>query len=68
MSTQRATLTAGEVAAVLGLSRNLTYSLLADPERGFPVLKIGRRVLVPRRPFLAWAGAGERIDEDATNE
>lgn len=67
MAEQRLTYTASEVAGLLGIGKNAAYALMADPERGFPVVKVGRRLLVPKRPFLAWAGAGERIDEDAAN-
>jgi len=62
---ERLTYTASEIAGLLGIGKNAAYSLMADPDRGFPVVKIGRRLLVPRRPFLVWAGAGERIDDAA---
>ena len=46
------TLTAPEVAAVLGISRAAAYELVRS--KGFPHMKIGTRILVPRDKFLAW--------------
>lgn len=37
----------GEAAALLGISRNLAYELVARKE--LPSVRLGRRVLVPRR-------------------
>ena len=54
------TLTAPEVSEVLGISRAAAYELVRS--KGFPHLKVGTRILVPRDKFLIW------IDEqtDAT--
>ena len=41
-----------EVAGVLGISRAGAYALVK--EKGFPALKIGSRVLVPRDKLIAW--------------
>lgn len=41
-----------EVATVLGISRAGAYELAK--EKGFPALKIGARVIVPRDKFIAW--------------
>lgn len=46
------TLTAPEVAEVLGISRAAAYELVRS--KGFPHMKIGTRILVPRDKFLAW--------------
>ena len=46
------TLTAPEVGEVLGISRAATYELVRS--KGFPRMKIGTRILVPRDKFLAW--------------
>ena len=43
---ERATYTVEEAAALLGLSRNLTYEAIAAGK--LPALRIGRRLLVPR--------------------
>lgn len=40
------------VAAVLGISRARTYELVKS--EGFPSLKIGSRVVVPKEKFISW--------------
>jgi excisionase family DNA binding protein len=47
---ERPTLTVDEVARLLGISRSGAYDAVARGE--IPSLNIGRRVLVPREPFL----------------
>ena len=46
------TLSADDVAAVLGISRTNAYVLLHRED--FPTLKIGKRLLVPRDRFIRW--------------
>lgn len=41
-----------EVAAVLGISRAGTYELVKSD--GFPSLKIGNRIVVPKEKFIEW--------------
>ena len=41
-----------EVAAVLGISRAGAYELARA--EGFPALKIGSRIVVPKEKFLSW--------------
>ena len=48
-------LSVAEVAAVLGISRAGAYELAHSD--GFPALKIGSRIVVPRDKFLAWIDA-----------
>ena len=48
-------LSVAEVAAVLGISRAGAYELVHG--KGFPSLKIGSRIVVPRDKFLAWIDA-----------
>ncbi len=45
-------LTAPEVGEILGISRAAAYELVRS--RGFPRLKIGTRILVPKDKFLVW--------------
>lgn len=45
-------LNAGTVAHVLGISQVGAYELLH--QEGFPVLKIGSRLVVPKAKFLSW--------------
>ena len=41
-----------EVAAVLGISRAGAYELVRSD--GFPALKIGSRIVVPKDKLIAW--------------
>lgn len=43
---ERQTLTIEEVAALLGISRNSAYQAVASGQ--IPVLRLGRRLLIPR--------------------
>lgn len=49
------TLTAPEVGEVLGISRASAYELVRS--KGFPSMRIGTRILVPKDKFLAWIDA-----------
>lgn len=49
------TLCAEEVAQVLGISRANAYSLMHA--KGFPTLKIGKRLVVPKDKLIAWMEA-----------
>ena len=40
------------VAKVLGVSPSSGYELMHEP--GFPVLRIGNRMVVPREQFIQW--------------
>ena len=40
------------VAKVLGVSLSSGYELMHEP--GFPVLKIGNRMVVPKEKFIRW--------------
>ncbi len=46
------TLTAPEVGEVLGISRASAYELVRS--RGFPSIRIGTRIIVPKDKFVAW--------------
>lgn len=45
-------LNAEMVAQVLGIAPSSAYELMH--EDGFPVLKIGNRMVVPKEKFIAW--------------
>ena len=45
-------LNAETVAKVLGVSPSTGYELMH--KKGFPVLKIGNRIVVPKEKFIAW--------------
>ena len=51
MDTDRLTLTVEEAAQLLGISRALGYELVARGE--LPSIRLGRRILVPRRALDA---------------
>ena len=40
------------VAKVLGISPSSGYDLMHEP--GFPILKIGSRMVVPKEKFIQW--------------
>ena len=46
-------LNAKMVAQVLGVSISPAYELLNDP--GFPTLRVGSRMVVPKEKFIQWA-------------
>ena len=48
-------LNAETVAKVLGISISSTYELMHEP--GFPVLKVGSRMVVPKEKFITWVSA-----------
>lgn len=48
-------LNAEQVAQVLGIAPSSTYELMH--EAGFPVLKIGNRMVVPKEKFIQWVEA-----------
>ena len=45
-------LNAALVAKILGVSPSSGYELMHEP--GFPVLKIGNRMVVPKEKFIRW--------------
>ncbi len=48
-------LNAEMVSAVLGVSPSSGYELMHEP--GFPTLRVGSRMVVPREKFIAWVTA-----------
>ena len=45
-------LNAETVAKVLGISISSAYELMHEP--GFPVLRVGNRMVVPKEQFIQW--------------
>lgn len=43
------------VARVLGVSPSSGYELMHEP--GFPVLRVGNRMVVPKEKFIQWVEA-----------
>lgn len=50
------------VAKALGVSPSSGYELMHEP--GFPVLKIGSRMVVPKEKFRAWVEQHTAGDDD----
>lgn len=46
------TLNVNDVASFLNISRAYAYKLVHT--EGFPILKIGTRLVVPKEPFVDW--------------
>ena len=53
-------LNSATVAKVLGVSPSSGYELMHEP--GFPVLRIGNRIVVPEEQFIQWVN--ERVGGD----
>ena len=49
---EKATMSVQELASQLGISLPKAYELVKQP--GFPVLKIGSRILIPVDAFREW--------------
>ena len=52
-------LSADDVSGILGISRANAYILLQRED--FPTIRIGKRIIVPRDPFLDWLGRQKAI-------
>ena len=50
-----------EVGEVLGISRAGAYELVRS--KGFPSMKIGTRILVPKDKFLAWIDQQMEVED-----
>ena len=55
------TLSVPEVAKVLGISRSGAYELVRSA--GFPHIRIGNRIVVPRDKFIAWIDQQTEVSE-----
>ena len=57
VSSKRLVYSVSEAAELLGISRAFAYELVARGE--LPVIRLGRRRLVPKVALLALAGSGQ---------
>lgn len=59
----KATLTIPEAAKLLGVGRNLAYQSAAEDGElaGVPVIRVGRRMVVPRASLLAALGLTDSL-------
>ena len=55
------TLTAQEVGEAMGISRAAAYELVRS--KGFPRMKIGTRILVPKDKFIQWINEQTEVNE-----
>ena len=62
MMNEKLTLSVEEAGKLLGVSRQVAYQLSRRAD--FPVLHIGRRVLVPRKQLEAWMDRQVRGTEE----
>lgn len=51
-SPERLTLTVKEAAMLLGININSMYQLVKSKD--FPVIVVGRRILIPKKLFESW--------------
>ena len=65
-----ATLSVTQAAILLGVARNTAFEAARSGElAGVPVIRVGRRLLVPRAPFLAALGVDPHaVDEEADED
>ena len=54
-------LNAATVAKLLGVSQSSCYELMHEP--GFPVLKIGSRMVVPKEQFTRWGMSIREVED-----
>ena len=59
METEKLTLTVDEAAKILGIGRQLAYNRVKTGE--IPVIKIGRRLLVPRKALERLLEQGQAV-------
>lgn len=52
---ERMTLTVSDLQQALGCGRRQAYELVN--RQGFPVIRLGKRILIPRDAFLRWLAA-----------
>ena len=68
MMNEKLTLSVEEAGELLGVSRQIAYQLAHWAD--FPILRVGRRILVPRKQLEAWMDRqvnGEVTDFDTAS-
>ena len=51
-TTEKLTVTIPEFASLAGISKNQAYMLAANDALGVPVIRLGRRMVLPRKQVL----------------
>lgn len=49
---EKMTMTVREMAAQMGISLPTAYELVKKP--GFPIIRVGTKILIPIEPFRQW--------------
>lgn len=49
---ERTTMSVQELSAQMGISLPKAYELVKSP--GFPIIRVGTRILIPVEPFKEW--------------
>lgn len=60
------TLTANDIAATLNISRAGAYNLMNS--EGFPRIRVGKRIMTPRKEFLLWLEANTKTSYKEVND
>ena len=65
---EKATMSVQELSSQMGISLPKAYELVKQP--GFPILRIGTRILVPREAFMTWLleNAGGSFGKDKNTQ
>lgn len=65
---EKATMSVQELSSQMGISLPKAYELVKQP--GFPILRIGTRILVPREAFMTWLleNAGGAFGKDKNEQ
>ena len=60
------TISVSEAAELLGVARGLAYRVVAEEGElaGVPVIRVGRRLVVPKAPLLAALGLDDHHHDD----
>ena len=65
-TTEKLTVTIPEFARLAGISKNQAYMLAANDSLGVPVIRLGRRMVLPRKQVLRLL-EGEVDNEERAN-
>jgi len=63
---ERLTLSVPEAAELLGISRNHAYAMARA--HAYPVISLGRKLVVPKARFMAWLESDSRSVRDPAKD
>lgn len=64
----KTTISGGDVAPVLGMSKSAVYAAIRDDKFPFPVLRIGGRIVIPTAPIREALGLDTLPTDDQPRE